>query len=524
MAFEHEGVNNEETGLLDGMDHPYEKETPYVYFVLLVTSCATFCFGYSLGFTSPLFDPQPDGWAVPPSGNLSILHPSSVHDKFLDVQMQLNDDTRTWFGSVINLGAGVGAVFAGGPVDKFGKRNGIILANLLFVAGYVMILTTPKVVSHDYSSMSWEEIETADFSNSKQVAQLIMARIVLGFAIGLTCCCVGNYQTEIATLKLRGAFGTCFQIAITIGLVVVNAAGISLTWEPMCILAIAVSGAGAVLGFLLPESPAWLMSKGRDAEAELSLRKIRTEESDFPNLMSELRSHVKDDDVSGGGIRDLFIRPRGRALMIGVGLMFVQQLTGINAVMFYASKILGLVWTDSDTVMKVVTVLQAAQCVTTILSAPLMDRAGRKPLLIGASVGLCVGVVVMNSYFFHADTPKELAVVGIFIYVVSFACGMGAIPWFIMGELFHPEVKGLASSVATMTNWLLSFGITKSASKMQDGFGGGDIGQGWVFTLYGCVCFLGIFFVYFVIPETKGKSYRVLEQELMGRQTYSDIE
>ena len=204
--------------------------------------------------------------------------------------------------------------------------------------------------------------------------------------------------------------------------------------------------------------------------------------------------------------------------------MFVQQLTGINVVMFYTSKILGSVWTDTDTVMKVVTILQAVQCLITILSSPFMDRAGRKPLLIAASIGVVAGIALMNVHFFDHSTSSSLCVVGMFVYVGAFSFGMGAIPWFIMGELFHPEVKGLASSVATFVNWMLAFVVTKTVTSMQDAFGGGDIGQGWLFSLYGAICFCGIFFIHFVIPETKGKPYRVLEQELMGRMTYSDID
>ena len=190
MVYENEAVNNEDTGLLDD-DQLYEKESGFIYFVLLATSCATFTFGYSLGFTSPLFDPQ--DWSSPPPGVNMSTYPSDVHDKFMDVQMQLNDGERTWFGSIVNLGAGFGAVLAGNPVDRFGKRAGIISANLIFAIGYVIILTTPTVV-RKFSDYTWEEIENNSWSAGSRVAQLLVARLVLGVGIGLTCCSVGNYQ------------------------------------------------------------------------------------------------------------------------------------------------------------------------------------------------------------------------------------------------------------------------------------------------------------------------------------------
>ena len=220
----HDDENYGETsGLLNGeVEQPHEAASLGVWLAVIATSCATFTFGYTLAFSSPTFCPNP------PSASNMTYGPPSGNDKFLDIQMAMSSGDTTWFASIVNIGAGVGAVIAGKPVDHFGKRLGMVAANLLYVLGYVLIFTTPRVFSHA-SEHSWDYIDSHE-GNSRQMAQLMVARVILGFGIGVTCCTVGNYQTEVATLKLRGAFGTCFQIAVCLGLVVVTGAGLSLQY------------------------------------------------------------------------------------------------------------------------------------------------------------------------------------------------------------------------------------------------------------------------------------------------------
>ena len=210
--------------------------------------------------------------------------------------------------------------------------------------------------------------------------------------------------------------------------------------------------------------------------------------------------------------------------MIGVAMMVVQQMTGVNVVMFYTSKILSEVWSNQDTINKLVVALQALQLLLTIVLSPLVDRFGRKPLLIFAGTGICVFIGVMNIHFFDSSTSKAFTVIGFYGYVAAFSMGMGAIPWFIMGELFHPDVKGVASSIATLTNWSVSFFVTKTVTSFQTAFGGGAEGMGWLFTMYGCTCFVGILFIIAFVPETKGIPYKELEQKLLGKQGYSEIQ
>ena len=229
-----------------------------------------------------------------------------------------------------------------------------------------------------------------------------------------------------------------------------------------------------------------------------------------------------------------------KALAIGVGLMFVQQLSGINAVMFYCGSILQSVYPDPQTANMFAVGIQVMQVIITAISAPLMDKAGRIPILLFALIGLTVSSAVLAAYYLletdcHKNAqgdevcpthplPDIVAVIALYSYVFFFSSGLGAIPWFLMGEIFPSEVKGLASSVATAVNWGLSFVITKTVDQETALFGGQPKGLGGVFGGYGVICFLGIFFVKCFIPETKGKSFDQIQAEMGGPKKYVSVQ
>jgi len=298
------------------------------------------------------------------------------------------------------------------------------------------------------------------------------------------------------------------------------------------------------------------------------MTKLRTGDTDVAQAMVQLKADVQGGNSdAGGGFGQLFGGGVAtKALMIGIGLMFVQQLSGINAVMFYCGTILQSVF-DPDTANKVAVGIQVMQCFITVVSAPLMDKAGRIPILLFAATGQCIAAMVLGAYYLTitcthpgnsphgggststsglsflsegseytlmdtvythemiaagaepvctSDFPKIVAAIALYAYVGFFSCGMGAIPWFLMGEIFPAEVKGLASSVATAINWSLAFFITKTVGTLTDLFGGQPTGLGGVFVAYGCVCALGAVFVKLVIPETKGKSFEQIQREIGG--------
>jgi len=571
-----------------------EAPSRFFYLCILISSIGAFSFGCGLGFTSPTTCANKAGKssACPDTKHLfkqygvdcsgldsnDTNHCTNAHKMNCDLQFSSN--YQSLFGSIINFGCLAGALCGGAFVDKFGKKIGMQTACVFYVVGWLCIYLVPKPNEDLWDGSS------SDASNMSTIESvLLLGRLLIGFGVGIVCCSVSNYQTEICTLEMRGMIGTVFQSFIVLGLFSVYLVGSSVPWRTLSLLCCIISASGIVLPFLIPESPVWLLTKGRNQEAASALSKVRNPEvGNLNQQLADITETAADSDEEGsehsvsrssfvaaggtdaefdarllnkenqeddklgdreledGGISELCgDRVSRKALFIGIGLMFVQQLSGINAVMFYAGSIFGAVPGTSDaTANAYSTGMQGMQCFITFASALFMDRFGRVKILLFASIGQCMMSFCLASYYLFASCSRDdltdpdkvtsasmgvFPVVSLYGYVMFFSCGMGAIPWFVMGEIFKPNVKGIASSIATAVNWLLSFLITFSVSGLNDVFKDMfssalphaiDRGMGGLFLAYGCVCFCGIFFIVAFIPETKGLTITEVQEKLAG--------
>jgi len=191
-------------------------------------------------------------------------------------------------------------------------------------------------------------------------------------------------------------------------------------------------------------------------------------------------------------------------LTIGIVIMFVQQCSGINAVIFYSSDILRTAGIDNPNLGGLI--VMAVQVVMTLVSVLLMDRAGRRVLLLLSLAGMTICVSGMGAFELNHEKPTWLALAALIGYIVSFSLGLGAIPWLLMGEIIPSHVRALGSSVATMANWTLSFLVTETFSTLRNA-----LGAAGTFFLFGGVCAFGFVFVAICVPETKGKTLQQIE-------------
>ncbi len=326
-------------------------------------------------------------------------------------------------------------------------------------------------------------------------------------------------------------------MSIVAGLLFAYAMGSWLDWRALAYLMLASGVAGMCLVAVLPESPVWLMHKERDGMARRSLLLLRSQDSveACEAVLNDLRQSASDGShgstAEGGGIVQLVCTrgPARTALLIAIGLMFAQQWSGINAVMFYCGNILETIFPDPHLANSLAIGVQGMQLVVTIASSLFMDRAGRKPLLILAALGMAGSGTVLAAYYITQTCEggsdgsdlrcvpvlgDMVAVGALYGFVFFYACGMGAIPWFLMGEIFPAGVKGQATAVCTAVNWLLAFSVTKTVTVLESLFGGAPRGMGWVFVCYSSVSALAAVFVWFCVPETKGKSLNDIQREL----------
>lgn len=266
----------------------------------------------------------------------------------------------------------------------------------------------------------------------------------------------------------------------------------------------------------MPESPVYLCSKGRHHSAKRALQWFRGEDYDIEDEYTRICDAAKTGQENNASLSDL-LQNKGtiKALVISIGLMAFQQLSGINAVVFYASSI----FADSGSTISpglCTIIVGVVQVIATYISTLLMDRAGRRLLLLISDSVMALLLFVMSIFYYYNDRYDMSAygfipLASVALFIVVFSIGFGPIPWLMMGEIFPANIKGPASSLAASLNWIFAFTVTKMFGPMKEEFG--------MSTTFGCftmVCVFGTVFVYLLVPETKGKSMEDIQRILNG--------
>ncbi|CAJ1359533.1 unnamed protein product [Effrenium voratum] len=448
---------------------------------VMVAAIASMIFGISLGFTSPAIDVMQDtvrenGHWIPAPAHLVVFE--SDHK---------SSSQGSLFSAIVNIGALLGALCGGPLSQRVGRKGSILLMAPLFVL--VWALT----------------------SVASSFTPLLLARFFLGVGIGLCSTVVPTYINEISPTHLRGALGAVFQMACVVGIMLTYLLGayvfvesghghVFCQWRLLSLFPLALAVLLFLLGLMIPESPRWLASIGRADAARLALARLRGGAQFIGEELEEIHAAVSEAGGAGGWKDLLYYR---KAVAIGLMLMFLQQFSGVNAVIFFQNTIFMQAGMANPAAMGFYVML--LQVIMTGISIPLMDTAGRKMLLIVAASGMiacCIGMVI----FFLHDTPAWLADLSSFGYIAFFSLGIGPIPWLMMGEIFPGKIRSSASSLAAGFNWTLSFITTETVGGLQ-----AAISFSGVFGLYGCCLVIGLLYVIKSVPETKGKSFAEIE-------------
>ncbi|XP_057814282.2 sugar transporter ERD6-like 6 isoform X2 [Cryptomeria japonica] len=340
---------------------------------------------------------------------------------------------------------------------------------------------------------------------------LYIGRSLTGLGVGIISFTVPVYIAEIAPKHLRGGLGTVNMLSITIGIFVAYLLGMFISWRHLAIAG-AVPCSLLVLGlFLIPEAPRWLAKIGKDLDFEASLQSLRGFDSDVSLEATEIRSSMelnrREPNIK---LSELCQRRYAFPLTIGIGLLVLQQLTGISGIMFYSTSIFKSAGISNAEVASLG--LAAVQIPMILFIAWLMDKAGRCVLLMISSAGMAASLFLIGIAFYLKSNvlaasyfSSILAVIGLLACVVSYSIGMGAIPWIIMSEILPINVKGIAGSVATVANWSLSWAVTMTINLLLEWSKTGT------FMLYALFSALTLTFVVLFVPETKGKTLEEIE-------------
>ena len=260
----------------------------------------------------------------------------------------------------------------------------------------------------------------------------------------------------------------------------------------------------------MPDSSRWLLSKHREQQAHDVLQKVRGT-ADVEGEIQETTDEIKAE--KGGGLAVLKTSPLRMPLIIGVGLAILQQATGINTVIYYAPTIFHAAgFKSASSSIAATALIGAVNLVATIIAAFLVDRLGRRPLLLISLTGMVLGLVVLSvSFFLSHGTPTSflslLTVTSLMIYIAAFAIGIGPVFWLLISEIYPLNVRGTAMSLATVANWAANFLIAVTFLSFVN-----VLTEVGTFLLYAVVGVLAWIFAFRLVPETKGKTLEQIQQ------------
>lgn len=384
--------------------------------------------------------------------------------------------------SVVLIGSMLGAILGGALADRFGRRAILVSGGFVFIAGSLLAPWSPNV---------WV---------------LIVARMLLGLAIGFTSVTAPVYVSELAPPQSRGMLIGLYQFALTIGIALADLVGYWLANEHAWRLMFGLGAAPAALFLMLvltvPESPRWLVGQGRMREAEGVLRTY-TDAAGTEALLGDIRSSLT---ISVERRWSALWSPTVRgALLIAVGFTVLQQVTGINTVFYYGPQIFLLAGIGSDkSAIFSTLVLAVLNVLATVIALPLVDRIGRKPLLYCGVGGMMLSLFLL-SYAFHnqamlGSALGAIAMACLIVYIGCFAFSMGPIGWILVAEVFPLRLRGRGVAAATLGSGASNAIVASTFLSLIK-----VAGNSLTFIIYGGFCVLTLLFVRFVIPETKGR-------------------
>jgi sugar porter (SP) family MFS transporter len=410
---------------------------------------------------------------------------------FIGEDFQLTAFLEGFIVSSLLLGAMVGAGVSGALSDRLGRRTIILAAATIFAIGAVGAGLAPNV-------------ET-----------LIFFRFFLGLGVGSASALVPSYISESAPTDVRGSLSSLFQLAITLGILVaylVNAAFASAgNWRWPLALAFVPALVLLIGMYFLPETPRWLVSKDRDEEARRVLSRTRTE-AEVERELQEIRRTQEEEQA---GYRELlapWVRPM---LVVGIGLAVFQQFVGINTVIYYAPTIIKSTGLANVASVLATVGIGVVNVLMTIVAILVIDRVGRKPLLLVGLAGMTVSLVIIGAAFAFSGLSGIISWVtlaGLMLYIASFAVSFGPVLWVMLPEIFPLNARGTGTGVSALSNWGANFVVAQAFLPLV-----ALIGRSAVFWILAGICIVAALFIHFLVPETKGRSLEQIETDLRQR-------
>ncbi len=443
-----------------------EKSLKYVYQCTLVAAVGGLLFGYDTAVVSGAIG-------------------------FIQEKYQLSAAMTGWAASCALVGCMVGAMFAGPISDRLGRKKVLMISGIAFAVSSLGIII-PLI-------LDW----------------FIFFRIIGGIGIGIASMLAPMYISEIAPPAIRGRLVSIYQLGIVIGILLiyfVNAAiagmydetwNINEGWRWMFGSGIIPSIIFIILLFTVPESPRWLAQENRWNEAEDILSKV-SGGYDVKAELQEIRDSFEMQQVSFSKLLKPGLRT---ALVIGVILSILSQVTGINVIMYYAPEIFKATGDGSSSALLQTVLVGGINVLMTIVAIRYVDRLGRRKLLLIGAAGMAICLALIGYAFYTNNVQGYGVLIGILAYISFFAISLGPLTFVVVSEIFPTHIRGRAMSVAIFFLWLSVYVVSQTFPMLLEA-----IGSSYTFWIYMVMSVIAFLFVWYVVPETKGKSLEEIEQ------------
>ncbi|CAN1198964.1 Plastidic glucose transporter 4 [Linum perenne] len=407
-----------------------------------------------------------------------------------DLGIAENTVLQGWIVSTLLAGATLGTFTGGALADKFGRTKTFQLDAIPLTIGAILCAT------------------------AQNVQTMIIGRVLAGIGIGISSAIVPLYISEISPTEVRGALGSVNQLFICIGILLALVAGLPLAGNPLWWRT--MFGISAVPAILLalgmafsPESPRWLVQQGKIPEAEKSIETLYGKER-VSAVMQDLRASGQGSSEPEAGWFDLFSSRYWKVVSVGVALFFFQQMAGINAVVYYSTAVFRSVGIGSDVAASAL--VGASNVLGTAIASSLMDKQGRKSLLVTSFFGMGASMLLLSlslTWKVLAPYSGTLAVLGTVCYVLSFSLGAGPVPALLLPEIFASRIRAKAVSLSLGMHWIANFVMGLYFLSTVNKYGISKVYLG-----FSCICLVAVVYIHNNVVETKGRSLEEIERAL----------
>jgi SP family arabinose:H+ symporter-like MFS transporter len=413
---------------------------------------------------------------------------------FIEKLYNLSPAMKGWIASCALIGCIIGAMFAGTLSDKVGRKKMLVLSGVMFAISSLGIAIP--------LSLTW----------------FVIFRLIGGIGIGVASMLAPMYIAEIAPADIRGRLVSVNQLGIVTGILLiyfVNASiagwhdeawNISTGWRYMFGSGVIPSVVFLIMLFFVPESPRWLASKERWNEAEDILTKVNGKQK----AQQELSEIKKTLNIEHGSFSEIFKPGIRKALLIGIVLCIFSQVTGINAIMYYAPEIFKSTGDATGSALMQTVLVGVINVLFTLVAIKYVDNWGRRALLLAGTAGMAICLTIVGAAFYFDFAKGYLVLVAILAYIAFFAVSLGPLAFVVIAEIFSNRNRGKAMSVAIFFLWISVYVVSQSFPMLLS-----SIGSAYTFWIYMVMAILAFFFVLKLVPETKGKSLEEIEKYWM---------